>query len=165
MKRRTLLLLAPASAAIAAGFWRLKDLLWQPNTPDAVLLTAFLDTLFPADGEWPAASALDMEKELERSFAHRPHQAKKVARLLEVLDRHSRQMTNLGFAHHSLEERERLIETLLEEKGDLAMSFVGLRALAFQIYYSHPTVWSSLPDYHPPQPLGYPDYQQPPAHV
>ena len=164
MRRRSFLLLFSTLAALFLGAFRLLRRPAPPEVPDAGLLAVMLDTLLPADGDWPAASQLGLVDALRRELENQPVRQRALARLLWRVDRHARTLAGQGFGELPPDRRDALLAEILERDSGLAPSFARLRALAFGHYYAHPGVWQRLPGYHPPQPLGYPDYSRPPSH-
>lgn len=137
-------------------------------TPSAEIadatLRAYVDVLIPAD-ETPGATALGVDKQLLATGAReRGHQ-----RLLEAgVDwLNTRARARYGRAFPELDEpgREAIV-------GDAAAAAFGTlprvffertRAAAFFHYYGRPESWRGMAHYRgPPQPLGFPDYTEPP---
>ncbi|WP_297527119.1 gluconate 2-dehydrogenase subunit 3 family protein [Thiohalobacter sp.] len=163
MRRRSFLLLSGLSALLL-GALRLVRRPTPPEVPDTVLLAAVLDSLLPADGDWPSATELGLEDALGRELDARPVLQRTLAHLLWRIDRQARTLAGEGFADLLPDRRAALLAEILDHDRGLAPPFARLRALAFEHYYAHPAVWRRLPGYHPPQPLGYPDYTRPPPH-
>jgi len=165
MRRRSLLLLLLSGfGAILLGTQRLFRRPAPPDIPDPRLLAAVLDTLLPGDGDWPAASELGIDALVQRELTPYPDRRRTQARLLWRIDHHARRLAGRGFVELPPGRREMLLPGILETDRGLAPPFARLRALAFEHYYAHPDVWQRLPGYHPPQPLGYPEYTRPPSH-
>lgn len=128
------------------------------------ILTAFLDTLMPAD-ETPAASELRIDQTLlQKSDGDRQYR-----RLLRHgcnwLEKTARQQYRAGFAALSEQQRVRIVE-LMEQARSRSIArvfFNRVRTDLFEHYYSHPDSWKGLGIDRPPQPEGYPDYDKAPA--
>lgn len=164
MRRRSFLLLLSGLTALLLGAFRLFRRPGPPQVPDPNLLAAVLDTLLPGDGHWPSATELGLVEPLGRELGAQPVRQRTLARLLWRIDRHARTLAGEDFTAVPPARREALLAEILDLDSGLAPPFARLRALAFEHYYAHPEVWQRLPGYHPPQPLGYPDYARPPAH-
>lgn len=126
-------------------------------------LSAFLDVLLPED-ESPSASQLGVDVQILAEAAGNPN----VARLLDTgsawLDLQARRRGAQAF--HQLNEHGQIgIVQLAEAQPQpslVRMYFRFVQDRAFKYYYSHPDSWPSLGYDGPPQPRGFPDYDQPP---
>ena len=130
----------------------------------AAILTAFLDTLMPAD-ETPAASELGVDKTLLDKAETDRRYRRLLTRGCDWLDNMAVNTYQTHFT--ALTEQQRIhVVKLMErsEPGTLARVFFSrLRTDLFEHYYSQPASWKGLDIDRPPQPNGYPDYNRPPA--
>jgi hypothetical protein len=167
LARRQLLGFVGAAAATALATWRA----WAgpiragaeasaPSPADPLSpLGAWLDTLLPADGASPAASALGCEAALRERAAREPG----YLRLLEAgcawLD------AQAGGRFAALDEAAREAigaRAAAAPARSLPETFFRLtRRDAFEFYYAQPRSWSALGFAGPPQPDGFPDHAGP----
>ncbi|MDZ7734864.1 MAG: gluconate 2-dehydrogenase subunit 3 family protein [Gammaproteobacteria bacterium] len=127
-------------------------------------LAAFLDTLMPAD-ETPAASEL----RIDQTLLQKSDGDERYRRLLRNgclwLERTARRKYQSDFTALTGRQRVRIVE-LMEQARPRTIArvfFHRVRTDLFEHYYSHPESWKGLDIDRPPQPKGYPDYDQPPA--
>jgi len=124
---------------------------------------AFLDTLLPADST-PSASQLDVDKAL----LERADRQVSLGRLIRAgcgwLDAEARKRGGETFAALSEVDRAQIVATAERSAtGSLPAAFFAVtQRLAFQAYYAHPRAWVGLGFAGPPQPVGFPDHNQPP---
>lgn len=125
-------------------------------------LETYLDTLLPGDGI-PGASELDLHVYLVEH-------AMGVQNYLRLLSMgcywlNAQSLPGSNFTLLDEVARVRLI-SLMENAapGSIERQFFE-RTLsdAMQLYYAHPQTWPALGFDGPPQPVGFPDYRQPPA--
>ncbi len=126
-------------------------------------LPAFLDTLIPEDIS-PSASQLNVGPDLIR----RARRETGFERLLILgcawLDEQAQSRGQQKFENLDEAARIAIVETA-EQSADRSLPRVFFNAVqqyAFGIYYAHPETWVSLGYGGPPQPVGFPDYAEPP---
>ena len=147
-------------------------LLWSRGSLAADRRSAFpgrsfsmlIDTFVPADA-WQGALDLGIDEQLlEPIFTH-PQYQEKVEKALRQLQLLSNQTYGQDFADMNLDDRSRLLETILNKRGstgELRSQLASLRNKTLTRYYTAPEAFKML-DYHPPSQGGYPDYAKPPA--
>lgn len=126
----------------------------------ALTIAAIVDHMLPG-GELPSAQALGIgrriasatDRELKRNFA------KGVA----WLDGRAQTAGALNFLALDEAGKEAVLQAALASGADGAGGFVSeLRTLAFTHYYTHPTIMAAFAYSGPPQPEGFPDFQEAP---
>lgn len=127
----------------------------------SVTLSAFLDTLIPADST-PSASQLSMDKELI-SYAQNIHNYPKLITLgCQWLDSQSKLSFDKPFVSLKNIQQEMIVQ--LAEKSSAQsipqIFFTRIKNDLFRLYYSDPASWVNLGINSPPQPKGYPNYTQ-----
>ncbi len=126
-------------------------------------LPAFLDTLIPEDIS-PSASQLNVGPEL----IGRARQESGFERLLILgctwLNEQSYKQGKQAFENLDEASRIAIVKTAEQsaERSIPRVFFKAVRYYAFEIYYAHPATWVSLGYTGPPQPVGFPDYAEPP---
>lgn len=134
----------------------------EPHAGDT--LGAWLDTLIPADAT-PAATQLGVDRKLWAKVQLEPEYDQLLKVGLRWLDAQARARGAANFAVLDEAGRE-AVTTLAESLGDDKVEhlfFLKTRQDAFAFYYSQPESWVGLAYRGPPQPLGFMDYDQPPA--
>ena len=127
---------------------------------------AYIDTLLPADEYSQSASALGVDTEMLTVANENEAYKRLIYRGCEWLNAAAKYEGNRGGKFATLTEQARIkIVEVAESTGEGKAGparFVGATLQhANQIYYSKPEVWKSLGYDGPPQPYGFPDYQQP----
>jgi hypothetical protein len=125
-------------------------------------LVPYLDTLLPEDGA-PSASQLSLHEHLVDHALDVPNYVELLSLGCRWLDGQAGPGAN--FAALGEAARVRLIN-LMEHStpGTIERQFFERTlADAMQFYYAHPRTWKVLGFAGPPQPVGFPDYRQPPA--
>ena len=162
LSRRRFVLLT-ALLALWARFGRLFAADVKVND-EAKVLGAWVDTLFPLDGESPAASELQVHQKIIEKSAGIPQ----YRQLLEVgmrwADAQAVVLGATSFA--SLDESGRVsVVSQAEAMGLKAMPglfFYHTLKDARQFYYAHEASWAGVGFPHAPQPYGYTDYREAP---
>ena len=125
-------------------------------------LVPYLDTLLPGENT-PSASQLSLHEHLVDHALDVPNYVELLSLGCYWLNGQAGAGTN--FAALDEAARVRLI-TLMEHStpGTIERQFFD-RTLSdtMQFYYAHPRTWKALGFAGPPQPVGFPDYRQPPA--
>lgn len=133
------------------------------NNPLASL-PYYLESLLPAEGALPGG----LEVGVPGALLEKAYTIPAYERLLQNggrwLEREARQSYRATFSALSEGQREKIVEKAERSPpGSLPrVFFQRTRVDAFEIYYSHPQVWAALGFDGPPQPLGYPDFANPP---
>lgn len=122
-------------------------------------IKSIVDHMLPG-GELPSAQALDItrriastdDRDLKRSFAEG----------IAWLDGRAQMAGALNFRALDEAGKEAMLQAALAS-ADGAGTFVSeLRTLAFTHYFTHPTVMAAFAYSGPPQPAGFPDFQEAP---
>ena len=169
--RRTFLKLGVAGAAVATvavigkklGY--LDILPVSPLTGDEKqLVTIYIELLAPPDQFSPGAVELGIHNKILENAAN----TKSFRRLLKKgsrwLDVQASSLGATGFLALDQGRRLQLIarSEAADDRSIEHRLYMGLRNRTFHHYYARPESWQGLCITHPPQPLGYPDYAQPP---
>lgn len=126
----------------------------------ALTIAAIVDHMLPG-GELPGAQALGItrriasspDRELKRSFT----------RGVASLDTRAQMAGASNFLALDETGKEAVLQAALASRADSAGVFLSeLRRLAFTHYYTHPTIMAGFPYSGPPQPEGFPDFQEAP---
>ncbi|MGH7960687.1 MAG: gluconate 2-dehydrogenase subunit 3 family protein [Candidatus Binatia bacterium] len=127
-------------------------------------LTAYLDTLIPAD-ESPSATQLGVTAHLISRTEADSGYRQLLTNGCDALDAQARQYGVAHFAALSEPQREEVISLAAAGKAGLwaHMFFDRTQADAFSYYYAQPQSWHALEYAGPPQPRGFMDYAQPPT--
>lgn len=134
----------------------------QPRAPADIPLTlsAVIDHMLPAD-ELPGALALGIDGQVV--LAADPDLKRDVTPGVAWLDAQARAAGAARFVHLDKAAREAVLQAALASEAHQVAAFVrGLRTRAFTHYYTHPTVMAAFAYTGPPQPEGFPDFQEPP---
>lgn len=133
--------------------------------PDfSTTLTAFIDTLMPAD-DTPAASALGIDLALQARAENDRRYRSLLQNGCAWLDEIAQRAYGAGFSELPEHQRVRVLEFIeqLAPRSPARVFFRRLQADLFELYYSHPESWPGLGIDRPPQPHGYGDYDRPPT--
>jgi hypothetical protein len=168
MKRRRRLVLQSLGAALTAvrglaGAVPIKDH-GSASAPRAETLHALVDTLIPGDATAPASAF-----GIDRAILDAARRDEQYSRLIEEgadwLDRSARMLGARDFA--SANEAQRIQVVQQAERAPVQAAprrlFERVRVDAMRRYYAEPATWGTLGYTGPPQPAGFPDFQQPPA--
>ena len=140
--------------------WRHLTSFWRPSFGDHTVqtVTAVTDLMFPGEG-LPGATALGIHNRIVAMSDFHP----KMTNGVDWLDRWA---TNHGASDFlALDEsaRSAAVGAAFESEDDDAKQFVGaIRYHGVLNYYSEPVIKAAFPYTGPPQPEGFPDFQDPP---
>jgi hypothetical protein len=132
--------------------------------PDPLTLRAFLDTLIPAD-ETPSASALGVDRALLEIARAREGYLPMVEQGMAWLDRSARALGAKSFVAASEAQRAAVVAAAerAQPRTLPRTLFERVRADALRLYYAQPAACAGLGYTGPPQPVGFPDFERPPA--
>jgi hypothetical protein len=135
----------------------------QPALDPLRSLPAFLDTLLPADGESPAATALAVDRKVLAALAGRPYRRLLVQGCL-WLDREARRRGGTDFAGLGQDARDVIVAFADSRRAGSPPRafFETVRRAAFTAYYADARSWPDIGYDGPPQPAGFPDHASPP---
>ena len=136
-----------------------RDLATPAPAPDfRTTLTAFLDTLIPADAASPSASEAGVTDRLMAEAGRDPT----YARLIQVGCRWIDVQTGGEFAGAPEAARILVAEWMSKAALDTPPRrfFDLVRDHALALYYTVPASWRGSPFERPPQPIGYPEIGQ-----
>jgi gluconate 2-dehydrogenase subunit 3-like protein len=106
-------------------------------------LRAAVDTIIPAEGRMPSASAVGGVAYLEGMAARDAAFGTLLVSGLRALDARSREVRRRGFAESTATQQAEYIAHL--EKSDAPAGFVAaLRDAVYEAYYSNPEVWKLI---------------------
>ena len=127
-------------------------------------LPAFLDTLIPEDIS-PSASQLNVDRDLIGLSGQNPDLDRLLVLGCAWLNEQAKKRGQQVF--ENLDETLRIaIVQLAEQSAERSLPRVFFNAVqhyAFGIYYAHPEAWASMGYNGPPQPVGFPDFAEPPG--
>lgn len=166
--RRYFLKLSLGIGLIAFSGYLFKTIFWPSRITagETKTLTAYLDTLIPADTS-PGAVQLGVAEKIISSS----HKERKYRRLLKKgcvwLDSKARSHNAADFSLLDQRARSEIVGIASNERADQLPNifFERTRFDAFSHFYAHPDSWTSLGYDGPPQPYGFPDYTQPPSNT
>lgn len=127
-------------------------------------LGPFVDALLPGDGLSPSATDLGIDARILRLTVSRPDFERLLVLGCGWLDSQARSSGAEDFAALAPADREALVarsETAPEETPPRRM-FDAVHRLALIAYYGDSRSWPALGFSGPPQPVGFPDHDQPP---
>lgn len=127
-------------------------------------LKAYLDILIPAD-ESPAASAVGVHEALLASMKADGRYHYLVTEGISWLARQADAVAQRPFAELPLSAQEDVVTRLAGQRVStlLKLFFDRTRADAMRAYYAQPLAWPTLGINATPQPVGHPNYTQPPS--
>lgn len=161
LSRRTLLIAASVSV-VSVAIYRM----FSNRKPEDLLVTVlpdFLDTLIPADLT-PSASQLNVDEDIVDYLHDNPRYKNIVMFGCVWLNKKANELFSTDFYNLSLEEKTQVVEILeaMKENQTAQFFFNHIKDKSFEFYYSKPQSWVGLGIQHPPQPMGYSDYNQSP---
>ena len=129
-----------------------------------ISLTAFVDVLVPRD-DLPSASDLDVDRRIIAKAATIPAYARLLRHGCRWLDSEAHTLDGSVSYFRDLEPdtQVRIVE-LAEAGKDKSVGrvfFRNVRQDTLRYYYAHPVVWRALGYDGPPQPIGFPEFDQP----
>ena len=166
MNRRTFIQLLSQSGLMAC--WETSsatDIVKQleQKTPGETLHQYF-QTLIPAD-ETPGAIELGIPQKIIQHASLNPRYQRLLVFAEEWLDNEARTMSDTIFSKLELTLREKIVTTM--EHADITsierFFFNRSRRDAMTLYYSDPRIRQTFAYARPPQPLGFKDFDKPPA--
>ena len=158
---RTLVLLGgflPAKVLLALPLEK------QRQTGSLSALPALLDTLLPEDIS-PSASQLNVGPDLIRAARRESGFERLLILGCAWLNEQAQKQGQPLFEKLDEESRIAIVKTAEQSAGRSLprVFFNAVQQYAFGIYYAHPETWVSLGYTGPPQPVGFPDYAEPPG--
>ena len=127
-------------------------------------LRTLLDTLIPADAS-PAASALGIDRTLLELAVRNEDYSRLLDEGAAWLDRSARALGAQSFAAGTEEQRIAIVRQAERARPQTLPRrlFERVRYDALRLYYAQPATWPSVGYAGPPQPVGFPDFERPPA--
>ena len=168
--RRRILSITGASLLVSAFAW------WQGrkyrspliDTPASqATLRAWIDTLVPAEPDFPGALALGVAERIERAIQLEPAYAKLRAQALAWVDDRVRESGGTYFADLALEQRNQIVAMAAASAPGSAPRTFFQATLDDALFhtYADQRSWGGLGYAGPPQPLGFPDFATAPKAV
>jgi len=156
--RRNFLGLAGVTLLAALGAW------WSRKpaphlSPDANLL-AWVDTLVPAESNFPGALALGVAERITAAIARDPQYAKLGREALHWIDTRAREHGNASFADLPEARRQNIVAAAAASPGGSIPRTFFQATLDDALFhtYADPRAWVGLGYAGPPQPVGFPDH-------
>jgi hypothetical protein len=143
----------PATAATVLG------------EPERQAFRALVDTLMP-DGEGSlGAVAIGVDEAILAKASRIDGLSELIADAATWLDAQAHAAGAAAFATLDSNGRERIVAILADMPRDTpaAWSFVVTLGQVYRHYYAHPGSWAAIGYAGPPQPIGFPDYAEPPV--
>jgi hypothetical protein len=166
LRRRILQSLAAVLATVSTGAQAVPIGTAEPAAAPASTdsFRVLLDTLIPAD-DTPAASAFGIDRALLAMAARSDDYRRLLEDGVQWLDRAARASGARSFAVAS---EQRRVDIVRQAEGSATNTlprrfFERVKADAMRVYYAEPAAWQLLGYTGPPQPHGFPDYEEPPA--
>jgi hypothetical protein len=123
-------------------------------------ISAVVDRMLPS-GELPGALALGIDRRV--AVTADVELRRRLGSAVAWLDRRARQQGALNFLRLDEPGQETVLQEALTSRAEGAGVIAGpLRNLAFTLYYTHPTIMAAFAYSGPPQPAGFPDFQDAP---
>ncbi|EXI82491.1 MAG: hypothetical protein AW10_00599 [Candidatus Accumulibacter appositus] len=157
-------------AALAAWWWWPRKV--EPPTVESTPAAsgnagfrAWIDTLVPAEADFPGAVALGVAERMQELIGEQPAYAALTRAALEWLDERARAQGGNGFATLPEVDRQSIVSAALASApGSTPRTFfqATLDDALFHTYADE-SAWVNLGYAGPPQPIGFPDQQRPPG--
>lgn len=168
--RRRILNITGASFLVAAFAWWQARMNRGPSTevPAAqATLRAWIDTLVPAEPDFPGALALGVAERIERAIQQEPAYAKLRAQALAWVDDRARESGGTHFADLALEQRSQIVAAAAASAPGSAVRTFFQATLDDALFhtYADQRAWVGLGYAGPPQPLGFPDFAAAPKSI
>lgn len=131
---------------------------------ERAVLISFLDSFIPTD-EAPGALDLGVQHALLERVGRNRYLRQRFRQGVSWLNRQAEKLGGEEFSQLPPARREQIIH-LAEHAAPHTPEFkfyLRFRHEAFRLYYADARSWPSLCYQGPPQPRGFPDYQQPPS--
>lgn len=127
-------------------------------------LRAWLDTLYPADEVSPAATELNVHLAIEEKAESVHNYSELLRRGTAWADEEAAALGKTGFAELDEAGREKIVSTAEAMEATSVPGMFLLHTLrdGALFYYGHEAGWAVVGYPHPPQPVGFPDYSEPP---
>jgi len=123
---------------------------------------AIVDHLVPA-ADLPGAVALGIDRQILAAADADPELSALLLNGIRWFDAAAREFRAVNFSELTAAEQRSLLERA-ERNGDSdgASLFASLRQRTMLLYYAHPRILAAFRYAGPPQPDGFPDFEQPP---
>lgn len=133
------------------------------NSSTMTTFRHFLDTLIPEDVS-PSATQVNLDADLLDHAKIIQNYEKLIFLGCNWLDLQANAFYKTSFINLNSAQKNKVIEVASRSPGDsIPLQFFNrLRRDAFTFYYAKPPSWTGLRFSKPPQPHGYPDYQESP---
>jgi hypothetical protein len=170
-RRRLLAVFGSSLIATLAAWWSWPRKVEPPKvepTPAAsgnAGFRAWIDTLVPAEADFPGAAALGVAERLQELIGEQPAYAALTRAAVEWLDERARAQGGNGFAALSEVDRQAIVSAAAARApGSTPRTFfqATLDDALFHTY-ANESAWVNLGYAGPPQPIGFPDQQLPPG--
>lgn len=170
-RRRLLAVFGSSLIAVLAAWWS-----WprkaEPRKVESTAAArkeagfrAWIDTLVPAEADFPGAAALGVAERIRELIGEQPAYAALTRAALEWLDESARAQGGDGFAALADEDRQAIVSAAAASApGSTPRTFfqATLDDALFHTYADE-RAWLNLGYAGPPQPIGFPDPQRPPG--
>jgi len=164
--RRSLLRTGLGIVLLGAGSWILKRVYFPRRLAPAErhTLAVLLEVLVPTT-EFSEEDRVALLDRLLRDCEAKRRTRRALVEGLHFLNSKARELGAQDFVGLAADQRQSAVEACAQSAaGSVPQFFYRMvRDRAMQLVYSHPTTWKRLRFPHPPQPEGYPDYQEPPS--
>lgn len=160
--RRSFLGLAGISLLAALGTW------WSrkpaPHSSLDANLLAWVDTLVPAEPNFPGALALGVAKRIAAAIARDPQYTKLTQEALRWIDTRAQASGSASFAELPDSRRQDIVAAAVTSPiGSVPRTFFQATLDDALLHtYADPRAWIGLGYAGPPQPVGFPDHAAPP---
>ncbi len=168
MRRRTFLAFFPLG--VAAMVWRrLSSIVRSAADPPladrhvADTITAVADVMFPGDG-LPSASALGLPDRVLTRLLAKPELRTLIEQGVDILDARAVREGAADFVALDQARRQTAVDAAFAAgNGDVQQFLLAVRFHFGTAYYRQPAIKAAFPYTGPPQPDGFPDFQERPA--
>ena len=163
--RRQFLGLAGISLLAVLGAW------WSQRSEKALApnanLSAWVDTLVPAEPDFPGALALGVAARIADAIARQPQYAKLAVEAWSWIDAQARAAGKTNFATLSETDREKIVAAAAASALGTAQRTFFQATLDDALFhtYADPQAWDGLNYAGPPQPIGFLDHTTAPKAV
>jgi hypothetical protein len=136
-----------------------------PETRRNAGFRAWIDTLVPAEADFPGAAALGVAERIQELIGEQPAYAALTRAALEWLDERARAQGGDGFAALSEVDRQAIVSAAAASAPGSTQRTFFQATLDDALFhtYANESAWVTLGYAGPPQPIGFPDQQLSPG--
>jgi len=170
-RRRLLAVFGSSLIATLAAWWSWPRKVEPPKGEPAPAASgnagfrAWIDTLVPAEADFPGAAALGFAERIQELIGEQPAYAALTRAALEWLDERARAQGGDGFGALSEVDRQAIVSAAAASAPGSTQRTFFQATLDDALFhtYANESAWVTLGYAGPPQPIGFPDQQLSPG--